>query len=147
MNISEQTLEQLEYLFSELEKKYPSDTENKVMTDICFQAKNESGELVVLDDNDEEIASAVVADWIDYKGDDFYGNVDRTLKQYIQGHQSELESLGILHPYSFVLLDEDRETVSEVFQIDDESIVIDHKELMEGLDKDLNDFIEQLLKS
>jgi hypothetical protein len=31
-------------------------------------------------------------------------------------------------------------------EVDDESIVIDHEDLMKGLDTDLNDFIEKLLK-
>lgn len=146
MNYSEQTLEQLDYIFSELAKKYPSELEDKVMTDISFQAKPESGELIMMDDDDEEIASAVVGDWIEYMGENFHETVCTVLKQYIQDHKAALESLGILHPYSFVLLDEEKETVSEIYQIDDDSIVIDHQELMAGLDKDLDNFIENLMK-
>ena len=46
---------------------------------------------------------------------------------------------------SFVLEDDDKETIAELYLVDDETVIID-PDLMEGLDKDLNDFLENLLK-
>ena len=57
-----------------------------------------------------------------------------------------LENLSILKPYAFVLEDDDREAVAELYVVDDDTVIID-TELMKDLDKDLDDFFENLLKS
>lgn len=146
MNVSNQIIEQLGYIFGELAKKYPANSEEKIMTDISFRAKQDSGELTALDDDDDEIASAIIEEWIEFSDNNFYEVVRETLKQYLYDHKNEFDNLAILHPFSFVLVDEDLETVSELYQVDDDSIVIEHEELMKGLDKDLNNFIDHLLK-
>ena len=53
--------------------------------------------------------------------------------------------MPIMKPYSFVLEDDDREHVAELYLVDDETVIID-KELMAGLDKDLDQFMDELLK-
>ena len=53
--------------------------------------------------------------------------------------------MSILKPFSFVLEDDDKETIEELYLVDDETVIID-PDLMEGLDKDLNEFLENLLK-
>jgi hypothetical protein len=45
-----------------------------------------------------------------------------------------------------VLEDDDREAVAELYVVDDDTVIID-TELMKDLDKDLDDFFENLLKS
>jgi hypothetical protein len=57
-----------------------------------------------------------------------------------------MENLSILKPYAFVLEDEDRDSVAELYVVDDDTVIID-TELMKDLDKDLDDFFENLLKS
>ena len=60
--------------------------------------------------------------------------------------QKELvDNMGILKPYSLVLEDDDKEHVGELYVADDDTVIID-SELMAGLDKDLDDFFENLLK-
>ena len=56
-----------------------------------------------------------------------------------------VENMSILKPFSFVLEDDDKESIEELYLVDDETVIID-PDLMEGLDKDLNDFLENLLK-
>ena len=53
--------------------------------------------------------------------------------------------MSILKPYSFVLEDDDKETIEELYLVDDDTVIL-HEELMAGLDKDLDEFLEQLLK-
>ena len=146
MSINNQTKEQFDYLFSKLAKKFPPSEEDKVMTDISFQAKSETGELNILDDDDEIIATTVIADWINYTAEDFIDTVTKTLKEYIIEHKSSLEELSILHPFTLLLIDDDKECICDIYELDDDSIVIDHEDLMKGLDKDLDEFIEKLLK-
>ena len=146
MSINNQTLEQLEYLLSKLSRVFPPDEENRIMTDISFQAKSDTGELNVLDDDDELLATTVIPDWINYNQEDFIDIVIETLKEFALTHKTAFEELSILHPYTLVLVDDEKETISEIYEVDDESIVIDHEELMQGLEADLDAFIENLLK-
>ena len=45
-----------------------------------------------------------------------------------------------------ILDDDDREAVAELYVVDGDTVIVD-PDLMEGLDKDLDDFLENLLKS
>ena len=66
------------------------------------------------------------------------------LRKTIASKREMVNQMSILKPYSFVLEDEERENIAELYVVDDDTVIID-KELMEGLDKDLNDFLNQLL--
>jgi hypothetical protein len=56
-----------------------------------------------------------------------------------------IENMSILKPFSFVLENEDKEPVAELYLVDDETVIFD-PELMKGLDEDLDAFLKQLLK-
>ena len=55
-----------------------------------------------------------------------------------------IEQMSILKPFSFVLEDDDKESIAELYVIDDNMVIID-PDLMEGLDEDLNNFLDKLL--
>ena len=55
------------------------------------------------------------------------------------------DKLTILKPYSFVLVDEDKETLSELLLVDDDTLLV-NDELLKGLDKELDDFLKDLLE-
>ena len=55
-----------------------------------------------------------------------------------------IENMGILKPYNFVLEDDDKENIAELYVADDDTIIIGG-DIMEGLDKDLDSFLEKLL--
>lgn len=57
-----------------------------------------------------------------------------------------LDKLAIMKPYSFVLVDEDRETVTELLLIDDEDTLLLNDELLKGLDEELDAFLKDLLE-
>ena len=99
---------------------------------------------MAFDDDDNEITRCVVEQWIDNKDDNFYDEVTAALRKTIASKREMVNQMSILKPYSFVLEDEERENIAELYVVDDDTVIID-KELMEGLDKDLNDFLNQLL--
>lgn len=146
MKISQQTVAQINEVLDGIVEKYPVQSDNKIMTDLSFQAKADSGELTVFDDSDEIVASTTVDDWIDYQDDDFQEMVRDALRQSFQCRKEELENISLLKPYSFELVDENKETICELFLVDDNTILIDHEELMKGLGKDLDAFLDNLLK-
>ena len=53
--------------------------------------------------------------------------------------------MSILKPYSFVLEDDDKEKIEELYLVDDDTVIL-QEELMAGLNKDLDDFLDHLLK-
>ena len=115
------------------------------MTDIHLRVNQETGELLAFDDDDTEINRCVIEQWIDNKDDDFFQQVSTVLRSILNKQKDIIENLSILKPYSFVLENDDKEPVAELYVVDDDTIIID-EELMAGLDKDLDEFFENLLK-
>ena len=60
--------------------------------------------------------------------------------------QRYFEKLSLLKPYSFVLVDEDRETVAELMLVDDDDTLLLNDELLKGLDEELDAFLKELLE-
>ena len=146
MKATEQTLQQIGRAFRKMAEKFPKDEEASVLTDIHIKVVQDTGEMLILDDDDKELNRGVIEQWMDNKDDDFYESVTTILRNGIEADKDLLENLSILKPYAFVLEDDDREAVAELYVVDDDTVIID-TELMKDLDKDLDDFFENLLKS
>lgn len=143
---SEQTIQQVERFLKKIAQKFPSDSETSLVTDIHVRVSQESGEMLAFDDDDKEITRCVVEQWIGNNDENFYDDIASALTSTLKAFSTVADNLGILKPYSFVLETEEREHVAELYIADDDTIIIG-KELMEGLDNELNDFLENLLKS
>ncbi len=143
MQASEHTIKQIERALKKVAQKFNVELENQPLTDIHIQVNQESGELLVFNDEDVEITRCVVEEWIENKDEDFYEHVKSTLLQVIQQNKDITEGLHVLRPYSYVLVDEDHETICDLYLVDDDTIVLDG-ELMEGLSDDLDQFWEEL---
>ena len=144
MNFTEQTQQQLERALRKLAEKFPAEQEATMLSDIHFRVSQETGELTILDDDDRELTRCVVEEWIDNKDDDFYEQITPVLRKCLDKQKQVIENMSILKPYSFVLEDDDKESIAELFVVDDDVVIID-PDLMEGLDKDLDDFLDKLL--
>lgn len=57
----------------------------------------------------------------------------------------DFDKLTILKPYSFVLVDEEKETVAELLLVDDDTLLV-NDELLKGLDEELDSFLKELLE-
>lgn len=143
---SEQTIQQVERFLKKIAQKFPSDSETSLVTDIHVRVSQESGEMLAFDDDDKEITRCVVEQWIGNNDEDFYDDIATALTSTLKSFSTIADNLGILKPYSFVLETEEKEHIAELYIADDDTIIIG-KELMEGLDNELNDFLENLLKS
>lgn len=145
MKATEQTLQQILRALRKVAEKFPATEEATQLTDIHLRVTQETGELRAFDDDDAELTRCIVEQWIDNKDDTFYNDVATTLCAVIKKHKSEVEKMSILRPYSFVLEDDDREAIAELYVVDDDIAIISD-ELMSDLDKDLNEFLDKLLK-
>lgn len=145
MKPTEQTLQQIERAIKKIADKFPATKEAALLTDVHIRVTQETGEFVAFDDDDREITRCIVEQWIDNKDDDFYDDVAKAIRKVIDKQKSLIEGMSILKPYSFVLEDEEKEPVAELYVVDDDTVIID-PDLMENLDKDLDDFFENLMK-
>lgn len=144
MIITEQTVQQIDRAIRKIADKFPAGREASQLTDIHLCVSQDTGELMAFDDDDNEITRCVVEEWIGNNTDDFYADITAVLRKVIAANKELVESMGILKPYSFVLEDDDKENIAELYVVDDETMIISG-DLMQGLDDDLNDFLKQLL--
>ena len=145
MDITEQTILQVERFLRKVAQKFPESEETSVLTDIHVRVSQDSGELLAFDDDDQELTRCVVEQWIDNKDENFYDEVAKILRNIMRKNAELIDNLGILKPYSFVLEDDDKENLGELYLADDDTVIVGG-DLMEGLDSDLDHFFNDLLK-
>jgi hypothetical protein len=145
MKANEQTLQQIERILRKTAEKFPASDNPSLMTDIHLRVTQETGELVIYNDDDSEVTRCVVEQWIDNKDENFYKEITSILRRSIEKLKNVTENLGLLKPFSYVLENDDKETVAELYVVDDDTVIID-EELMADLDQDLDNFFQKLLK-
>ena len=145
MEATQQTQQQIERAITKVVGKY-SQLEEPALTDIYIQVKQESGEILVYNDDDVELHRCVIEEWIGNTQEDFYSQIVPVLSQCISNMRSVVDSMQIMRPFSFVLIDEEHETVQDIIYIDNEEPVILDGKLLEGKDKELEEFLRHLLE-
>ena len=55
------------------------------------------------------------------------------------------DSLNIAKPYSFVLTDDDRQSIVDLLIIDDDTIILS-EDLLKGFDEEMDEFLKKLLE-
>ena len=145
MKATEQTLQQIERAIRKTADKFPADPDTSTMTDIHVRVIQDSGELITFDDNEEEITRGIVEQWIGNTDDDFYTAIPPIIRKCIERQKALVDNMGIMKPYTFVLEDDEKEPVEELYIVDDDLVIID-SDMMQDLDKDLDEFLDNLLK-
>lgn len=144
MKPSEQTIQQIERALRKIAAKFPPEKEAEIMTDIHIRVSQDTGEIRAYNDDEEELDRCVVEEWINNPDENFYQEIPPILRKCIEKLKDTVEGMSILKPFSLVLEDDDKESVAELYLVDDETVIID-PDLMEGLEDDLNSFLENLL--
>ena len=134
MKLSQQSLSTIESAIQKAAGKYVCVCDQTAVTDIHLQPDQTSGQLTIYNDDDEELANVMI-------------EVEPNLKSILcrMKDAGDFDKVTILKPYSFVLVDEDKETVAELLLIDDDTLLVDD-ELLKGLDKELDEFLKNLLE-
>ena len=147
MEITEQTILQLERFIKKVAQKFPTveESESSLLTDIHIRVSQDSGEMLAFDDDDVEITRCVVEQWIDCKDENFYDEIADCLRGLLRKNAEIIDNLGLLKPYSFVLEDDDKQHLGELYLADDDTIILGG-DLMQNLDQDLDGFLDELLK-
>ena len=145
MKATEQTIQQVERFINKIAQKFPAQEEPTLFTDIHVRASQDSGDLLAFDDDDQEITRCVVEQWIDNQEENFYDSVTLILREQLKNMVNVVDNLGILKPYSFVLENDDKENVAELYLADDNTVIIGG-DIMKGLDEELEKFLDELIK-
>ena len=146
MKATEQTLQQIDRALRKTAEQFPATEEATQMTDRHLRVTQESGELLAFDDDDQELMRCVVEQWIDNKDDDFYPEVARLLRERINKMKGLMDGMSILKPYSFVLEDDDQEVMEDLYVVDDDIALLPPLSI-DSFDSDLDEFLDNLLKS
>lgn len=141
MNISAKTKKQLEEALNRAISQCPSDKQAPVLSDLYIMLRQPSAELCFYDDDDRELCRNVISEW--KHADD--EEVVSALQEFLAEKRERIDAINLLRPYSFVLIDENHETLSELYLVDDDTMLIPG-ELMEGLEEDLDKFLKELME-
>lgn len=144
MEANQQTIQQLERAIKKIAAKYPAGAE-PMLTDIHLLVNQENGEVKAYNDDDVELNRQVVEQWIGNTDEDFYQQVASILHDLLQKQHEVLEGMSLMRPFSFVLMDEDRETLQDLYYVDNEDTIILDSALLKDLDEDLDAFLKHLL--
>lgn len=145
MKASQQTIHQIERTLRKVVAQFPADAD-PVMTDLHILVIPYTGEIRTYNDDDEELDRCVVEDWIKAPQDGFFDEVAPILRRCIQDMRPAIEDMSILKPFSFVLIDEDHETLQDLVFIDNEETMVLDGKLIDGLTDDLDDFLQHLFE-
>ena len=146
LNIESQT--SITTAIKEALKIYQGKKDQHFVTDIYFQPNACTGDLVIYNDDDDELAQVAVPEWVGYPMEGFYADVESLLRETLMAMQKEVnfQELKIFKPFSFVLIGNDKETIAELLLVDDEETLLVSDELLKGLDEELDAFLKDLLE-
>lgn len=143
-NVNEQSIRQIDRFLNKVIQKFPFSEEPTVLTDIHLRVSPESGDLMAFDDDEAEITRCVVEEWIGNNADDFYDSAASLIRNRANALSEQIDKMGILKPFSFVLENDDKEHVAELY-VSDDNINVIGGDIMDGWDKDLDEFFEKLM--
>ena len=145
MTETEQTQQQIERFLKKVAQKITADDCDMPMTDIHLRVSQDSGDLMAFDDSDVEITRCVIDQWIDNKSDNFYQEIATILRSSLNRIKDVVENMSIMKPYSFILEDDDKNNIAELYLVDDDIAIIGG-DLMHDLDNDLDNFLKDLFR-
>ena len=146
MNLSNESVAAIRDTIIGVMNNIPKDENFEVITDFHLHLNPDTG-LLVISDDEVQLGSVVVEDWIDIDGDEFTTIVASELTQLLNQMDAEhqFDYIGIAKPFTFILEDNECETIEELFIVDDDNIYFP-TDILIGMDDDLDDFFEQLMK-
>ena len=143
MPLSKQTQESLRKAINDMAKKYIT-AETAMVTDFHIYVNGDNGTLTIYDDDDNSLARVHIKEWENVHDEKLF---EKVLRGELAKMQKEgiFESINIVKPYSFVLVDEDKEAIVDLLYIDDDTLILS-EDLLKGFDEEMNDFLKHLLE-
>ena len=133
----------LQNAITKMVSKYISAEESNV-TDFHLKVNGENGELTIFDDDDNTLARVHIKEWEDEHNEEVYEKVLQNVLTKMH-REGAFDCLNIVKPYSFVLTDEDGQSIVDLLIIDDDTLILS-ADLLEGFDEEMNAFLKKLLE-
>lgn len=150
MKLSQQTQNNIEESVKTALAAYADAGDGKQpITDIHLQPDFESGELLVMDDDDRILSRTSVPEWAEGDDETTYRDVEGPLRNALKRLKENgiLDATSLMKPYSFTLIDDSKETVAELLLVDDDTLLLCDDELLKGLDEELDAFLKELMEN
>lgn len=143
MPLSKQTQEGLKNAITEMTRNYITAQETAV-TDFHLYINGETGTLTIYDDDDKTLARVHIKEWEQTHDEKLH---EKELRHELGKMQKDgiFDSLNIAKPYSFVLVDEEKEAIIDLLYIDDDTMILS-EDLLKGFDEEMNEFLKHLLE-
>lgn len=147
MKLSQASQETLKKAIQKATSKYAGEESTFTVTDIHLQAILNTDEFHIFNDDEEELATAFIEEWKSYVAEGFSKCIEQDLIAVLNQMKAdgEFEPLHIMKPYSFVLVDEEKEVITDLLLIDDDTMLL-NDDLLKGLDEELDAFLKELLE-
>lgn len=138
---------QIQRALRHVAERFPMESE-PALSDIIVRVFPHSGEIKFYDDDERELMRIVIEEWIHGSSDEhFYEKVTPIIRNAISQVRKEvIDQMSLLRPYTFVMQDEDGDTLTDLYIVDDNETTILSGSLMEGIDEDLEAFFKELMK-
>ncbi|MBQ8676040.1 MAG: hypothetical protein IJ139_10240 [Bacteroidaceae bacterium] len=145
--LSNQTISAIQDAIRKAVDHVPHDDDFEVMTDLHLQINADTCTLTIADDNNTVIAQATVGELADI-------DLDTQLSQLVtpittllhhMADQGQFANTHIAKPFAFVLEDKDSETIDDLYVVDDDDTIYIPGTLLQGIDQELDDFLEHLM--
>ncbi len=143
MSLSRETNEKLQQAIEKMAREYITAEETRV-TDFHIKVNGDNGELTISDDDGSSLARVHIIEWENMHDEEVFENELRKTLGRMQKN-GQFESLNIAKPYSFVLTDEDGIEIVDLLIVDDDTLMLS-KDLLEGFDEEMNQFLKHLLE-
>ena len=143
MSLNKETDKRLQDTIKEMVSRYITATETAV-TDFYIKVNSETGILSIEDDDSNQLTTIHIKEWEGAEEKAVYEKELRSVLTRMQ-NSGDFDSLNIAKPYSFVLTDDDNQSIVDMLIVDDDTLILS-EDLPEGFDEEMNDFLKHLLE-
>ena len=143
MSISRETHDKLQNVIEKMTKEFITAEDTKV-TDFHIKVNGENGELVINDDDNNTLARVHIIEWEGVHDEAVFEKELRGILGKMQ-ENGTFDNLNIAKPYSFVLTDDDKQSIVDLLIVDDDTLILS-EDLLKGFDEEMNEFLKQLLE-
>ena len=143
MSLSRETHDRLQDAIVKMTREFITAEETKV-TDFHIYVDGNKGEVIVMDDDDNDLARVHILEWEGEHDEEIFEKELRNLLTEMHKN-GDFDNLNIARPYSFVLTDDDHQSIVDLLIVDDDTIILS-EDLLKGFDEEMNEFLKQLLE-
>ena len=143
MSLSRETHDKLQSAIVKMAKEFITAEETKV-TDFHIYVNGNNGDVTIMDDDDNSLARVHILEWESEHNDEVIEKELRCILTEMH-KKGQFDNLNIAKPYSFVLTDDDHQSIVDLLIIDDDTIILS-EDLLKGFDEEMNEFLKHLLE-